>query len=148
MITFCDIAEFQENFDADAYLKGGYRVVIVRAHNGYRKDKAWPARRDYVRAKPFVAVGYYQYLVKGRDVVEQARDFTATIGRLRRTSSRSSTSKKAAAARPPGHDDMVSRSSTNGPDSWARSTRGNRSSRTSSAASPAGATAAYGSPPT
>jgi lysozyme len=81
-ITFADISEFQENFDADAYIAGGYRVVIVRAHNGYRKDNKWPARRDYVRAKPFAAVGYYQYLAKDRDSATQARDFTATIGRL------------------------------------------------------------------
>ena len=82
MITFADVSEFQNTFDADAYLAGGYRVVIVRAHNGYRKDNKWPARRDYVRAKPFVAVGYYQYLAKDRDAASQARDFTATIGKL------------------------------------------------------------------
>ena len=36
----------------------------------------------YVRTKRFAAVGYYQYLAKSRDAASQARDFTATIGRL------------------------------------------------------------------
>ena len=80
-ITFADISEFQDNFDADAYINGGYRVVIVRAHNGYRVDKKWPARRDYVRTKSFTAVGYYQYLAKDRDAAQQAHEFVAAIGR-------------------------------------------------------------------
>ena len=82
MLTFADLSEFQKAFGADAYIKGGYRVIIVRAHNGYRQDNQWPARRDYVRAKPFAAVGYYQYIAKDRDAASQARDFTASIGRL------------------------------------------------------------------
>jgi lysozyme len=81
-ITFADISEFQDNFDADAYINGGYRVVIVRAHNGYRKDNKWPARRDYVRAKPFAAVGYYQYIAKDRDAAQQAQSFIDTVGRI------------------------------------------------------------------
>jgi GH25 family lysozyme M1 (1,4-beta-N-acetylmuramidase) len=80
-ITFADISEFQENFNADAYINGGYRVVIVRAHNGYRADKQWPGRRDYVRSKNFTAVGYYQYLAKDRDAAQQAHEFVAALGR-------------------------------------------------------------------
>ena len=82
MITFADVSEYQDGFDADAYLGGGYRVIIARAHNGNRKDRKWPARRDYIRTKRFAAVGYYQYIVEGRDVVSQARDFCLTVGKL------------------------------------------------------------------
>lgn len=78
-----DISEFQSNLDADAYIGGGYRCIIIRAHNGSRPDKLWPARRDYVRSKPFTAVGYYQYLQKGRDAAQQAREFVNTVGPLR-----------------------------------------------------------------
>jgi GH25 family lysozyme M1 (1,4-beta-N-acetylmuramidase) len=83
VITFCDISEYQDYFDADAYLGGGSRVIIVRAHNGRRSDNEWPMRRDYVRTKPFAAVGYYQYVVADRGIVEQAMKFTATVGQLK-----------------------------------------------------------------
>lgn len=78
-----DISEFQENIDAAAYIGGGHRSLIVRAHNGRRSDNQWPARREYLRKFPFVTIGYYQYLVSGRDAVDQARDFVACVGSLR-----------------------------------------------------------------
>lgn len=82
-ITFADISEYQERFDADAYLRGGYRVIIVRVHSGYRPDHKWPERLAYVRSKPFTAVGYYQYLAATRDAAAQAREFVACVGVLR-----------------------------------------------------------------
>jgi GH25 family lysozyme M1 (1,4-beta-N-acetylmuramidase) len=78
-----DISEFQSNIDAPAYLAGGHSCLIVRAHNGYRPDNLWPGRRDYLRAHPFVALGWYQYLASNRDAQQQARDFINTVGPLR-----------------------------------------------------------------
>src|SRR5215472_12687493 len=82
-ITFADISEFQSNIDADAYIKGGHTVIICRVHNGYRADKMMPGRATYLRGKPFVSVGWYQYLAKDRDAGQQAREFMSVIGRLR-----------------------------------------------------------------
>jgi hypothetical protein len=81
-ITFADISEFQDNFIAEPYLQGGHQVILVRTYNGHRPDYKMPARRDYVRVKPFVAVGYYCYLVASVDPVTQARAFIDTIGAL------------------------------------------------------------------
>jgi GH25 family lysozyme M1 (1,4-beta-N-acetylmuramidase) len=78
-----DISEYQPNFDARAYIASGHSCIIIRAHNGWRPDRMFPGRRDYVRQYPFTAVGYYQYLVAGRDAAQQARDLLATIGPLR-----------------------------------------------------------------
>jgi len=78
-----DISEFQQNIDAPSYLNAGNHCLIVRAHNGWRKDNMWPGRRDYLRGFPFVAIGWYQYLVAGRDAAQQAREFIATVGDLR-----------------------------------------------------------------
>jgi GH25 family lysozyme M1 (1,4-beta-N-acetylmuramidase) len=82
-ITLADISEHQSNFDAPPYIAGGHTCVIVRAHNGNRPDKIWPARRDYVRRFKFDSVGYYQYLVESRDAAIQAREFCACVGPLR-----------------------------------------------------------------
>lgn len=82
-ITFADISEWQTSFDADAYLKSGRKVIIARAHSGYRADKMMPARRDYLRSKGFTAVGHYQYLAKDRDAAQQAREFMAVLGQLK-----------------------------------------------------------------
>jgi hypothetical protein len=81
-IRFPDIAEHQETFDGQAYF-AAHRSLIVRAHNGYRRDRLWPARRDYVRGFPFTAVGYYQYMVADRDAAQQAREFRDAVGPLR-----------------------------------------------------------------
>ena len=78
-----DVSEFQEQVDAALYLAAGHSCIIARAHNGHRPDKMWPQRRDYLREHPFTAVGYYQYLVAGRDPVAQAREFITTVGALR-----------------------------------------------------------------
>lgn len=78
-----DISEFQESFDAAPYLRSGHQLIIIRTHNGYRPDKLMPARRNYVRQWPFVAIGYYQYVVKDRDAAQQAREYIATVGGLR-----------------------------------------------------------------
>jgi GH25 family lysozyme M1 (1,4-beta-N-acetylmuramidase) len=82
-ITLADISEFQENFDAPAYIRGGHSCVIIRAHNGYRPDKMWPARRDYVRKHHFDCIGYYQYVVQGRAAQTQAREMCNAVGPLR-----------------------------------------------------------------
>jgi lysozyme len=78
-----DISEFQESIDANAYLRGGYSCLIVRAHNGYRPDNLWPARRDYLRGFGFTALGWYQYVVADRDTRDQARAFISAVGELR-----------------------------------------------------------------
>jgi len=77
-----DISEFQANIDAPQYLTSS-KCLIVRAHNGYRPDNKWPARRDYLRGFPFTALGWYQYLAKGRDAATQAREFIAAVGALK-----------------------------------------------------------------
>lgn len=79
-ITLADISEFQGDIEAPAYLSGGHNCVIVRAHNGWRKDNMMPVRRDYLRKYPFVCIGWYQYLVAGRDAGAQAHDFISTLG--------------------------------------------------------------------
>jgi GH25 family lysozyme M1 (1,4-beta-N-acetylmuramidase) len=78
-----DISEYQENIDARAYLGGGYGCLIVRAHNGWRPDNKWPARRDYLRGYPFTCLGFYQYLVASRDARQQAHEFVDAVGSLR-----------------------------------------------------------------
>jgi GH25 family lysozyme M1 (1,4-beta-N-acetylmuramidase) len=78
-----DISEHQPNIDGAAFLAGGCSCLIVRAHNGNRKDNIWPARRDYLRGLKFNALGWYQYVVSSRDAAQQARDFCATVGSLR-----------------------------------------------------------------
>lgn len=82
-ITLADVSEFQSNVDAPAYLKSGHTCIIARAHNGWRPDKFWPTRRDYLRHFPFDAIGWYQYLVAGKDSAQQAHDFIAAVGDLR-----------------------------------------------------------------
>lgn len=83
MITLADISEHQENIDAQIYIAAGHSCLIVRAHNGNRRDLKWPARRDYLRQHPFDALGYYQYVVANRPVADQAHDFIACVGPLR-----------------------------------------------------------------
>jgi hypothetical protein len=78
-----DISEHQPNIDGAAYLSGGFSCLIVRAHNGSRKDHIWPVRRDYLRGFKFVALGWYQYVVAGRDAAQQAREFCEAVGPLR-----------------------------------------------------------------
>ena len=78
-----DISEWQTSIDAPAYLNGGYKCLIVRAHSGYRPDKYWPARRDYLRQHNFTALGYYAYLTADRDAAQQAREFVDCVGALR-----------------------------------------------------------------
>lgn len=80
-IYMADISEFQSNIDAPTYLQAR-ACVICRTHNGNRPDNMMPARRNYLRGYPFVAIGWYQYLVASRDPAQQARDFIATIGTL------------------------------------------------------------------
>ena len=78
-----DISEYQESIDAPAYIGGGYRCLIVRAHNGGRADKKWPARRDYLRGYDFTALGWYQYVQASKDATQQAKDFVNCVGELR-----------------------------------------------------------------
>jgi GH25 family lysozyme M1 (1,4-beta-N-acetylmuramidase) len=82
-LLLADISEFQQNIDADTYIRGGHPALICRTHNGNRPDHMMPGRRDYLRGKPFTSLGWYQYLVKDRDPASQARDFIATVGALR-----------------------------------------------------------------
>jgi hypothetical protein len=83
VLTLADVSEFQENVDAPPYLGAGHTCLIVRAHNGWRPDNRWPARRDYLRRFQFAALGFYQYLVAGRSSTDQADDFIAAVGDLR-----------------------------------------------------------------
>jgi len=82
-IRFADVSEFQSNIDADAYIRGGHRVIICRVHNGYRPDRFMPTRATYLRAQPFTAIGWYQYVVKDRDPGLQAHEFASVVGQLR-----------------------------------------------------------------
>lgn len=79
-IYIADVSEFQSNVNAPAYGSG---VIICRTHNGYRPDHMMPVRRDYLRAHPFTALGWYQYLAPDRDATRQAHEFLATLGGLR-----------------------------------------------------------------
>jgi hypothetical protein len=81
-LFFPDVSEFQPNIDGHALIAGGYPVIIVRAHNGWRPDRMMPARRDYLRTCGFAAIGWYQYLVGIRGAAEQARDLLNTVGPL------------------------------------------------------------------
>lgn len=83
MIYFADISEYQSTFDAGAYRRAGNEVIICRTHNGARPDHMMPGRMAQVRDVPFVAVGYYLYLLQSRDPAEQARAFANGIGQLR-----------------------------------------------------------------
>ena len=58
-------------------------MIICRVHNGYRMDHALPARVRYLRSKPFVAIGWYAYMVADRSATDQAREFVSMIGALR-----------------------------------------------------------------
>jgi GH25 family lysozyme M1 (1,4-beta-N-acetylmuramidase) len=82
-IRMADVSEDQVNVDAPTYLGASYACIICRTHNGFRADNMMPERRDYLRAQPFTAIGWYQYLVESRDAADQARDFIATVGTLR-----------------------------------------------------------------
>lgn len=82
-IRMADVSEFQSNVDAPAYLKAGYQCIICRTHNGNRPDHMMTARRDYLRRHPFVAIGWYQYLVASRDAAAQAHEFINGLGGLR-----------------------------------------------------------------
>jgi lysozyme len=78
-----DVSEFQENIDARTYISSGHSCLLVRAHNGWRADHKWPARRAYLRRYPFTCLGFYQYLVSSRDAAQQAREFIDCVGALR-----------------------------------------------------------------
>jgi GH25 family lysozyme M1 (1,4-beta-N-acetylmuramidase) len=82
MIRLADISEYQDSIDAPTYINAGHTCLIIRAHTGYRPDKKWPARRDYVRRFDFDAIGFYQYLVEDRPAVDQAHEFIAAVGDL------------------------------------------------------------------
>jgi GH25 family lysozyme M1 (1,4-beta-N-acetylmuramidase) len=79
---FADISEWQSSFDVNAYLNAGQRILIVRAHSGYRVDKYFATRRQQVTGKPFDAVGYYQYLASDRSATDQANEFVSAVGKL------------------------------------------------------------------
>jgi GH25 family lysozyme M1 (1,4-beta-N-acetylmuramidase) len=82
-IRLADISEWQPSIDAPAYLAGGHKCLIVRAHSGGRVDNFWPTRRDYLRQYPFAALGWYQYLAGGRDAAQQAHEFVNCVGGIR-----------------------------------------------------------------
>ena len=81
-ILFADISEHQGSFDARAYRNSGNEVIICRVHNGNRVDHKMPGRMQAIRQVPFVAVGWYLYLVADRDAATQAREACNVIGRL------------------------------------------------------------------
>lgn len=79
-LRFADVSEHQGAINWAAY--GAARdAVIVRAHSGWRADYRWAANRAGAEANVKV-VGFYQYLVLGRDAVAQADDFVRTVGHL------------------------------------------------------------------
>lgn len=78
-----DLSEFQTGTDLAALRAGGYPAVILRAHNGWRPDFRFVLWQAQARQLRYTAIGYYQYLVAGRDAAAQARDFAATVGPLR-----------------------------------------------------------------
>jgi GH25 family lysozyme M1 (1,4-beta-N-acetylmuramidase) len=81
-VTLADVSEYQPNIDLGGYLAAGYRVIIARAHSGFRPDHCWPARRDAIRRHPFAGAGYYQYVSAVRDPAQQAREFIQAVGPL------------------------------------------------------------------
>ena len=81
-IYMADISEFQTNIDAPTYWKTN-QCVICRVHNGDRPDNMMPVRMNYLREYPFVAIGWYQYLVADRDPGDQAHDFISVVGELK-----------------------------------------------------------------
>ena len=144
-IRLADCSEFQDSIDAPAYLAAGHTTLIVRAHSGYRPDKKWRERRDYLRGFPFTCLGFYQYIVPGRDPAEQARDFIATVGPLRANEFPVGDLEEGAGSRRCPGLTRGSASSTSGADSTRPSTPGKRSSAIISAAAPRGATGPAGS---
>lgn len=76
-----DISEFQSNIEAPQYLKY-HQSLICRVHNGNRKDNKMPGRMNYLRSYPFIALGWYQYLVSNKDPATQAHEFIAVVGKL------------------------------------------------------------------
>ena len=73
-----DVSEFQDRVDFAAVGP----AVILRAHNGYRADHTFAARRADAHTHGLRAVGLYCYLVKDRDAAVQAHEAAAVIGRL------------------------------------------------------------------
>lgn len=79
---FADISEHQDGADLAAYRRSGFDVLILRAHNGNRPDNVFKRWQSQARAIGFTALGFYQYMVEGRDAVSQARDFINTVGSI------------------------------------------------------------------
>jgi hypothetical protein len=77
-LHIADISKWQSNVD---FSKVG-PAVILRAHSGNGVDPTLASRQPQARAHCQV-VGYYLYLVKGRDAATQGREAAAAIGKLR-----------------------------------------------------------------
>ena len=78
-----DVSEYQGTVNWRALVAAGYPAAIVRAHNGYRADHTWPGCRDAAHAGGIRALGIYQYIASGRDVVAQANELCDLVGSLR-----------------------------------------------------------------
>ena len=76
MLHIADVSEYQ-SVDWAAYGRA-YPAVIVRLHSGYRADLKASANLAGARANVRLR-GWYQYVVKGRDAIEQAKEFTAML---------------------------------------------------------------------
>jgi len=73
-----DISKWQASVD---FSKVG-PAVILRAHSGNGVDSAFAAREPQARAHQQV-IGFYGYVVEGRDAATQGREFAAAVGKLR-----------------------------------------------------------------
>jgi GH25 family lysozyme M1 (1,4-beta-N-acetylmuramidase) len=82
-IRMADVSEWQSNVDAPAYLNAGHKCIIARAYSGYRADKTFPGRRDYLRKYAFTGIGYYCYLASDVDPKTQANGFINAVGQLK-----------------------------------------------------------------
>jgi len=80
-ITWADVSEFQQSIDWPVY-GATCTISCSRVHNGYRPDNYLTANLNGSRAH-VSHPGWYHYLVKGRDPIDQARDFLATIVTVR-----------------------------------------------------------------
>lgn len=78
-----DISEFQGTVNWKALIAGAYPAAIIRAHNGSRADHQWAANRASAHANGIKALGIYQYIQAGLNIVTQANGLCDLIGTLK-----------------------------------------------------------------
>lgn len=79
-----DVSEFQPQVDWAKVREWNGGAAIIRAHNGYRVDKAWynGARRKAAHDAGVNVLGFYLYLAGDLDPVGQADSFAHIVGEL------------------------------------------------------------------